>query len=128
MDVYLCLSKPIDFKIKIPNVCGIRYDTTNIQKDEHYTYQMNRWNLCYESIPNKDKYDWFIRSRPDIKLLNYNISLSTMNKKKMYVRYRLSEDDLDPNKCSWWTRTKKCINSNVNVVDDQFFIVHSKIA
>lgn len=129
VDVYLCLSEQIDFKITIPDVCGIRYDTTNIQKDEHYTHQMNRWNLCYESIPNKHRYNWFIRSRPDIKLLNYKISLNTLNKNRMHVRYRLSKDeDLDPNKCSWWTSAKKCIKSNVNVVDDQFFVVHSKLA
>ena len=129
VDVYLCLGTECNFDIRVPNVRGIRYDKENIKKDTDYTYQMYRWNLCYNSVPKRRRYDWFIRSRPDMKLIRYDIDFKLLDKTKLHVRYRLSKNNkLNRDGCSWWTKSGECIESGVNVVDDQFFIVHSSIA
>lgn len=125
--VFLCLDEETD-NIRLPNVKTVRYDTTNISKGDDFTYQMHRWNLCYNSISNKNQYDWFIRTRPDIHLLEYDIDLKKLAKDNLHVRYRWTNiDNLELEKCSWKDRNK-CPKGPINVVDDQFFIAHASIA
>jgi len=125
--VYMCLDKKTD-NIRLPNVKAVRYDTTNINKRDDFTYQMHRWNLCYNSISNKNQYDWFIRTRPDIHLLEYDIDFKKLAKDNLHVRYRWTNmDTLELEKCSWKDKNK-CPKGPINVVDDQFFIAHASIA
>ena len=125
--VFMCLDEKTD-NIRLPNVKTVRYDTTNISKGDDFTYQMHRWNLCYNSISNKNEYDWFIRTRPDIHLLEYDIDFKKLAKDNLHVRYRwTSMDNLELEKCSWKDKNK-CPKGPINVIDDQLFIAHTSIA
>jgi len=127
VDVFLCLDEKKD-NIILPNVKKVRYDKTNINKGDDFTYQMHRWNLCYNFISNKNQYDWFIRTRPDLNLLEYDIDLKKLAKDSLHVRYRWTNmDNLELDKCSWKDRNK-CPKGLINVFDDQFFIAHASIA
>jgi hypothetical protein len=124
VDVYMCLDEQINHNIK--NVVQQRYDKSNISKGAKYNNQMHRWNICFNSIYNINEYDWFIRTRPDLKIIDFNPHITLLDKQCIHVRFRKSIDELSFKKSS--IQHQALPRSIINVVDDQFVIAHKSIA
>lgn len=122
VDVYLSLDFETD--CKITNVKNITVNNENIVRSEHFSHQMMRYNLGYNSIPNPEQYEWFIRTRPDLAINNFNTILETLDKSSVHARLRKSVKKLQPHE---WSYVHYPI-TNIDVMDDQFFIVHKNVA
>nr|QOI90539.1 hypothetical protein HWQ62_00408 [Pyramimonas orientalis virus] len=85
---------------------------------------MMRYNLGFKSIPNPEQYEWFIRTRPDLIINDFDINLETLDKTSVHSRLRKSIHTLHKYECS----CHFCQKTNIDIMDDQFFIVHRNIA
>jgi len=128
VDVHLFLDNHIELeelqsKVKISSICI----ENNMNKTESYSYQMHRLHSGYNKITDVNQYEWFVRTRPDVEIISFDTNILNLDKTKVHSRLRMSKQPI-LNKQNSFPIASRHEKSNINVMDDQFFIFHKDIA
>lgn len=121
VDTYISTDKHLS--INVPNVklYKVEQDLTNTAE---VNYEMDRVSRLYESVGNKNKYDWFIRIHPDSRIIEFAL-MTEWHTEKVSAKLRFSSDAelVDPHAFS----NEYPAYAKVNVADDRVFIVPKSI-
>ena len=125
IDVFVCtdIDNPSLKKLKYVKKCLV---VTNINRTNNLHLQIYRNAICYNSIDNPDKYDWFVKIRPDYFLDASTFpKIQTWDTKHINCKLRQTSNTTltDKHFFSWHT----WYWDNADVPDDQLFIIPKSI-
>jgi hypothetical protein len=121
VDVYISTDKRVS--TDIPNV--LRYEVeTDLENTADVNYEMVRVSRLYALVENKQRYDWFVRVRPDSRIIRF-APLSEWSDDKLSAKLRFSSDPdlVDPHAFS----NDYPAYAKVNVADDRVYVVPRSI-
>lgn len=126
IDVFVCSDNHHD-SLKTLKYLKDSFFISDIEEKEHLHFQISRLAICYNLIKNHDKYDWFIKLRPD-----YTLDVSTFpeikywDKSKINCKFRLTNNRNIRDKL-YFSWSGNCYWNNPNIPDDQLFIIPKSI-
>lgn len=121
VDTYISIDKHLS--TNIPNVKLYKVEQ-ELANTAEVNYEMDRVNRLYESVENKNKYDWFVRINPDSRIVEFAL-ITEWHTEKVSAKLRFSSDAelIDPHAFS----NEYPAYAKVNVADDRVYIVPKSI-
>lgn len=121
-DVFFCMDDNSDINITNRYFTNDEFETT--RTDIHPQFQRN--NHCYNFMKTKGKYDFVIKTRPDMIYFDKALpAIDSWPKDALQVRSRIvSEEDTKNCERSWWPSDVR----SYDMVDDQLFICPNSLA
>ena len=121
IDVFVCtdIDHPSLKKLKYVKKCLF---VTHINRTNNLHFQIYRNAICYNSIDEPDKYDWFVKIRPDYLLDASSFpKIQTWDTKHINCKLRQTSNKTLTNKHFFSWRTWYWEHGDV--CDDQLFII-----